>query len=216
MKKRRALPAGTFGAAAAAFAAAVITIASCGFLFTFDNPADFESENFNGVVRMDNVERIERGANSDLLILADGRVFFYKSQGIETVPRLPDGIVDLSSSGSHVLALEADGTVWSWGYNESGRLGRVVDEGDMDPDNRYVERPGKVTEMDIPPTFVRASGSFSAAGTGTETMYIWGVISSGNILLRYDTPYAVSWGVVSDIAVGEDIIILRSDGTVHR
>jgi alpha-tubulin suppressor-like RCC1 family protein len=34
-----------------------------------------------------------------------------------------DGITAIAAGGAHGLALKDDGTVWAWGFNQSGQLG---------------------------------------------------------------------------------------------
>jgi alpha-tubulin suppressor-like RCC1 family protein len=40
------------------------------------------------------------------------------------VVALTDKITMIAAGGSHGLALDSDGTVWSWGFNKDGQLGR--------------------------------------------------------------------------------------------
>ena len=47
----------------------------------------------------------------------------------------------IAAGGTHTLALTSDGACYSWGNNDNGALGRVVNK-DADPDAEYA--PGKV------------------------------------------------------------------------
>jgi alpha-tubulin suppressor-like RCC1 family protein len=47
---------------------------------------------------------------------------FYDCAPPEQVPGL-EGVIAVSTGGSHSLALRRDGTVWSWGNNGFGQLG---------------------------------------------------------------------------------------------
>ena len=47
------------------------------------------------------------------------------------------GVVDVAAGGGFGIALKVDGTVWTWGSNQSGRLGREVEE-----DIQYLEETG--------------------------------------------------------------------------
>lgn len=51
-------------------------------------------------------------------------------------------IASLATSDQHVVALRTDGTVWSWGYNVSGQLGRPTLPNDFDPHPTPTPVPG--------------------------------------------------------------------------
>jgi alpha-tubulin suppressor-like RCC1 family protein len=86
---------------------------------------------------------------------ADGSVWDWGANGIGELgvaPHTPvvtrpvnaiaagSGITQLAAGVSHMLALKADGTVLSWGWNQSGQLGR-------DPAGQASAGPGPVTGL---------------------------------------------------------------------
>ena len=186
-----------------------LLLSACSF-FTFENPADPRADNFTGVVIMDGVETIEKNS-SGVLILAEGIVYRYDYSGECTaVSGLPSGITAVSGGyGSHSLALDSRGRVWAWGSNSYGQLG--FDTGDMSS----TDKPAVVKGVDVQATFIRSNTYKSAAGTAGGTTYIWGNFNTENIQLQYNVPTAMSWGIVKDIAIGsEELLILTADGKV--
>jgi alpha-tubulin suppressor-like RCC1 family protein len=65
------------------------------------------------------------------------------------------GVVDLAAGGYHCLALKGDGTVWSWGNNASGQLGRGIPAG---------PGPGPVSGLDHVTSFSAGNGHSLAIG----------------------------------------------------
>jgi alpha-tubulin suppressor-like RCC1 family protein len=175
---------------------AVLVISACSF-FTFDNPSDPLADNFAGVVKMDGVIAIEDN-QGDLVILANGSVYSYDYYGeLSPIAGLPEGItaVSYAESGGR-LFLDSEGKVYDTTY--------------------YQNKPNAVSGIDIPATFIRTYINKFAIGTGTDTTYIWGDFSSGNTNFYYDTPTAMSWGIVKDIAIrSSEMLILKSDGKVY-
>ncbi len=81
-------------------------------------------------------------------------------------------IVKVASGANHTLALLSDGTVWSWGKNDSGQLG----------DGTLAMRtlPIRVT---LPDTAVdiAAGSSHSMAALSDGTLYAWGANEKGQL-----------------------------------
>jgi alpha-tubulin suppressor-like RCC1 family protein len=115
----------------------------------------------------------------------------------------------IAAGDSHMLALKADGTVWSWGSNLSGKLGR------SGPTNV----PGQVTGLSDVVAVVAGAGH-SLALKADGTVVGWGLNTSGQIGIGstaspQNTPVALSLTNIVAIAAGEDhSLALKSDGTV--
>ncbi|CAN6660075.1 guanine nucleotide exchange factor Srm1p [Trichomonascus vanleenenianus] len=140
------------------------------------------------------------------------------------------GIVKVAVGGAHVLAIDHEGKLWSWGQNDSGALGRPSkvsdDELDEDDDlNPKESSPGRVENVPANAVFVdiAATDSLSAAVTADGHLYAWGTfIDDGDKAFRpgtgiQDTPLYISQlrGVVQ-VAGGKDhLLILDKFGDVH-
>jgi alpha-tubulin suppressor-like RCC1 family protein len=76
------------------------------------------------------------------------------------------------SAWSHALAVKTDGTLWAWGYNNSGRVG----------DNTTANRSSPV-QVGALTTWsnVSASGNVSVALKTDKTLWAWGQNSTGSI-----------------------------------
>ena len=89
------------------------------------------------VVGLTRVVAVGSGANHSVAVRADGTVWAWGSNGLGqlgdgTVTQRPSpvqvgGLANVVTAGgagvAHSVALRADGTVWSWGYNAYGQLG---------------------------------------------------------------------------------------------
>jgi len=124
--------------------------------------------------------------------------------------------VDAVAGGMHTAVLDKEGGVWTFGCNDEGSLGRLVEE----EEDCFV--PGKV---DIAETVVMLSAgdSHTAALADSGQVYIWGTFrdSSGPIGLVdgmkiEKTPVKVLVGVhIAKIASGSDhLVMLGSDGQI--
>jgi len=83
------------------------------------------------------------------------------------------GVVALSAGESHVLALREDGTVWSWGSNFFGELGRTTG---FISDFTPAPVPGLERVAGL-----AASGGFSLALREDGTVWSWGHNFSGQL-----------------------------------
>ncbi|RKG78925.1 hypothetical protein D7W79_11730 [Corallococcus exercitus] len=105
-------------------------------------------------------------------------------------------VVAVASSGWHTLALRADGTVWSWGYNGQGQLG----------DGTTVSRRTPVQVAGLSGVVAVAAGhSHSLALLSDGTVRAWGENTSGQLgdgsTSRSLLPVAVS-GLSSAVSLG--------------
>ena len=85
------------------------------------------------------------------------------------VPGLTD-VVAISAGQRHSLALTADGTVWTWGSNAEGQLGRAGEPGTAAP----VPDLGDVVA-------IAGGGSYSLAATASGAVWAWGNNGDGQI-----------------------------------
>ncbi|MEA2686710.1 MAG: hypothetical protein QOE93_1905, partial [Actinomycetota bacterium] len=122
------------------------------------------------------------------------------------VPGL-SGIVAVSASPYHSLALQGDGTVWAWGWNALGQLGDGTTVSRMSP----IKVPGLTGVV-----AVAAGGLHSLALRGDGTVWAWGYNGSGQLgdgtiqmrltptrtLLRGIT--AISAGLFHNLAIREE------------
>jgi len=126
----------------------------------------------------------------------------------------------LSAGSSHVLALDDEGVLWSWGSNAYGQIGDGTELGDnwatvagarVQPTRVFSDR--KWASMD-------AGGQFSLAIREDGLLYGWGYNANGQLgngtLTNVNLPVAVSgdatWTAVS--AGGSHSLGIRGDGTL--
>lgn len=86
---------------------------------------------------VENVVAVQAGFEHTLVLLSDGRVMSWGSNDFGELGRLPEedwettpglieglaNIVQLAAGSTTSYALDADGTLWAWGRNDSGQLG---------------------------------------------------------------------------------------------
>ncbi|XP_030756884.1 E3 ubiquitin-protein ligase HERC2 [Sitophilus oryzae] len=113
----------------------------------------------------------ERGL---LLLTRTGAVYFvyYTSetqcpQQIETLKNKEIIMISAHVEGKHYMALEKDGTVYSWGNGDAGRLGHG--------DTLAKDEPTQIEALngkDI--VFIECGATYSAAISNSGTLYTWG------------------------------------------
>ena len=77
------------------------------------------------------------------------------------------GIVQIAAGKGHILALDGDGQVWSWGKGDYGRLGNGGSTSQLSP------QPVELFE-EIPCMFVAAGEHFSGAISDEGKIWMWG------------------------------------------
>ena len=122
-------------------------------------------------------------------------------------------IKSISTGGSHVLALDGDGTVWAWGNNTAGQIGTGLTGGIVSTPYPIPSLSGVVA--------VSAGYYFSLALLDNGTVWAWGQNVHGNCATGEVTnvnplPTQVLNlnGVVRISGGGNHALALRNDGTV--
>lgn len=176
--------------------------------------------NLNGVVK------ISVGTFHSLALRNDGTVYAWGANAsaqlglggtggpvaTPTKTLLLSGIVDVVAGSVHSLAVRNDGTVWGWGYNADGQLGRGAVGAPQGT-------PAQVLSINQAAS-VAASGLNSVALESDGTVWTWGDNVSGGLgngtgavgQIPVELPNFT--GVV-DVSGGNDFsLALRSNGTV--
>ena len=116
----------------------------------------------------------------------------------------------IAAGDAHTLALKADRTVWSWGYNGYSQLGRTGTTG----------APGQVAGLSAV-VAIAAGGNHSLALKADGTVAGFGHnakgqvgIGSTNSPVATPAPVAGLTGVIAIAAGGEHSLALKSDGKV--
>jgi alpha-tubulin suppressor-like RCC1 family protein len=140
------------------------------------------------------------------------------SDASTTPATLLNGVIAISAGGSHSLALRNDGSVWTWGSNDDGKLGVAAGN----PQRTAVH----VTSLTSTVTKVAAAGGgHSLALMFDKTVKSWGRNTSGQLGVNstaspITTPGTVVTGTgdlanVIDIAAGRShSLFLLGNGTV--
>lgn len=126
-----------------------------------------------------------------------------------------ENVVDVRAGGMHNLLLTQEGTVYSFGCNDEGALGRDSSEDGSEFEPHPVELPGKVLK-------ISTGDSHSASLLEDGRVFAWGSFrdSHGNMGLTLEgnkrLPINVLPGMVCcDIASGADhLVILTCSGKV--
>jgi alpha-tubulin suppressor-like RCC1 family protein len=142
------------------------------------------------------------------------KVKAWKTGSAPSAVRVADyGITGAVAAGAyHTLALKADGTVWSWGYNASGQLG----------DGSLVQRLSPVQVSGLTDVVAIAAGSAntSLALKRDGTVWGWGENGSGQLgdgtQTSRSTPVRAGTltGVIAIAVGGSHSFAVKSDGTL--
>ena len=179
------------------------------------------------VLNLSEVVAISAGGAHSLALRADGTVWGW-GHGHEgqlggsglprgrSVPALVPGLTDvvaIGASGTHSLALRVDGTVWAWGSNFNGQLGRPAN---YTPNPTPAQVPGLTNVVAL-----ETSGAYVLALRADGTVWAWGSNAYGQLgrpanYTPNPTPAQVPGltGVVALSAAFQHVLALREDGTV--
>jgi alpha-tubulin suppressor-like RCC1 family protein len=121
------------------------------------------------------------------------------------VPGLAD-IKDIQLGWAHAVALRRDGTVWSWGVNEYGQLGR----GSIGSDSAAPAQVAGLSGV----TRIAAGNLASFALLGDGSVWAWGYRAAGDGR-DLGSPTRVAIGSATGISASEESgIAVLSDGSV--
>jgi len=138
--------------------------------------------------------------------------------GQSSIPVQVTGLSDvkaIAAGANHVVALERDGTVWTWGFGGSGQLGY-----DLIGTN-YSTIPGRVPGLSGVLS-IAAGETFTAALTSDGTVWTWGGNQEKQLGYETGTPHYNSvpkqvpqLNHVESIAAGfRHMLAIKRDGTV--
>ncbi len=180
---------------------------------------------------IDNVIAIAAGDNFSLALRADGTVFAWGTNGfgqigngtfggnfdVPTQVNTISNIIAIAAGDSHCLALQSNGTLWSWGSNTNGQLGEGT---------RVFAINSPVEVVDIKDIKLMGQGSIAAGARHSMallndgTVMTWGDNSFGQLgdgsLVDSNLPVDVI-GLKCAIFVGAGSVhslAIRNDGTV--
>ncbi len=177
------------------------------------------------------VTAVAAGNNSSLALLSDGTVWAWGSNewgqlgtnisvnaSNSSVPIQVvglNGVVAIAAGGAHCLAVKSDGTVWAWGTNAQGELGK----GDFD----FQKHP---TPQQVPGltniTGVAAGGGNNSFVIDGRDGSVWGwgsnfkgQVGDGTTTHRYAPTRVVGLTQIRSISVGAShIMALANDSSV--
>jgi len=114
--------------------------------------------------------------------------------------------VDLAAGGMHTAVLDSEGRVWTFGCNDEGSLGRLVDEEGECFKPEKVELPGKIVQ-------ISSGDSHTAALSETGQVFIWGTFRDSSGPIGLAEPMSIQKLPVQVMA-GEDVVRISS-GSDH-
>ena len=136
-------------------------------------------------------EKVSSGGSSAFLIKTDGTLWAqghneYGTLGMNSntnqsspiqIPGTTWATVAVAGqSGSNVIATKTDGTLWSWGQNDSGSLG--LNQGEPAQRSSPAQVPGTTWTTNW--ASIRRGNKYNAMASKTDgTLWIWGTNSSG-------------------------------------
>ena len=119
----------------------------------------------------------------------------------------------VSGGGIHIAGVKSDGTLWTWGYNNTGQLG----------DNTIVNKSSPIQTIGAATTWNKVSaGASNTAGIKTDgTLWIWGGSNGGTIgnntnTAVYSPVQTVAGGTDwRQVSVGNNFwAAIKNDGTL--
>ena len=129
-----------------------------------------------------------------------------------------NGVVAIAAGEGHTVALQGDGTVWTWGLDNVGQLGDGTPGGTQFLPVQVPGLSGVIT--------VAAGGNYTVALRDDGTVWAWGLNSSGELgdgtttdraaPVQVTGPGGIDFlsGIVAVAAGRDHTLALRNDGTV--
>lgn len=115
-----------------------------------------------------------------------------------------DDVADYSAGGSHSLAIDEDGNLWSWGWNYYGQLG--------DGSNKMQYSPVYICKGKI----VSATDNLSLMIDENESLWAWGYNSYGGIgdgtTTKRSEPVKIKDGITKACTGGYHTLAIDKDG----
>eukprot|EP00898_Chlorokybus_atmophyticus_P001325 jgi/Chlat1/2193/Chrsp17S02762 len=134
----------------------------------------------------------------------------------EEVPGLPDDIRFVAAGLYHSLAVSATGSLWAWGRNFEGQLGRGTGFGQFDPSWCVPERVKGLDDVKV--VAAAASGVMSVAIGADGSVWTWGrskrgQLGLGNGIVEAELPdrvRALEGTQIEDVSCGWGHVLARS------
>ena len=128
----------------------------------------------------------------------------------------PNDVKNVYSSGAHTMVIKNDGTLWAWGWNNSGQVG-------VSPHGDPVLSPVRIgTSSDWETVFIGESSTSTIALRNDGTLWAWGsgmygVLGNGSgSAYAYPSPFQIgfanNWESVSTIS--GSTLAIKKDGTL--
>lgn len=183
------------------------------------------------VSSLNNVKAIAAGTSHSLALLNDGTVWGWGNNGngqlgvddinylFSPVPvqaRNLTRVTAIACGWFYSLAIGEGGTVWTWGDNSAGQLGRAT--GGF----TFSSMPGQVLDIiNISISSIAAGAFHTIAATTGGAVWAWGLNSQGQLAINPSTPGSpipVEVTGLSGVAIvaagGNYSVVTRSDGSV--
>ncbi len=124
------------------------------------------------------------------------------------------GVIAIAAGEGHTVALKSDGTVWTFGKNSSGQLGRITDPKSTDPVPAQVAGLSGIRA-------VAAGSSHTLALAADGSVFSFGLSLSGQLGRKtptqsdyVPTPIPGMSGVTAVAASDNHSVVLKADGSV--
>ena len=151
-----------------------------------DGNGQYQDNAVNGIYPvMDHVAKVSYANNRAAALKTDGSVWVWGADGytgedkvISTLtdqPQKPtkvlDGMISVGMDGENGWAIDANGGLWSWGYNDTGYVGNGGAYDTVDPTSgcKAQVKPVKILDRDV------ISASLGMAVTKDGSCYTWGM-----------------------------------------
>ena len=182
----------------------------------------------SGLAPLTNVVAVSAGDDHSLAIRADGTVWgwgndlhgqtgvgfdLYDTHAARPVPGIND-VVAISAGAGYSMALKADGTVWSWGWNTFGQLG----DGTLGIERHSPVQVSGLT--DVIAIAASVSGWHSLAIKADGTVWAWGRnerggLGDGTTTDRLVPAQVIGLSGIRGVAAGTfHSVAVKADGTV--